>query len=487
MYTDLSFLEEGNIFPPKLEQSRIERYRLHEKLSLSQHPDAWELDFDRLADRLHVKKEKVETVFNYHQHMTKKIADFICGEPPDIDAGSDTDSLGEILRTSDFFVKLYEGIMDVSRYGNGLLKPVEKRISVANPMYWTPVCAPDDLKNITHHVIAYPIAPDKDGRYTQAYFEIIERGRITSRTVELKQLGMMDPKTSSYFCGNIGKTINQDQIKTTRAGEFALYPLTNMTHSGSLYGIDDYSIINPIVEKIMWRLHRADTILDKHSEPSMSGPSSALKHNPSTGLYYFDLGNYFKRDSDQDPELKYVTWDGNLDANFKEIDLLFQQLYVLSEMGEAFTLGGGSGAAASARALRLRMISPLAKARRVAELNTSTVKSMILALAANNGLTIDPKALQVMWKDGIPDDEMDEITMLVSATGGKAVMSQKSALKYRGLTDKQADDEMAQMQEETAASMPPVLGALDMNAQKDPKKEPGGLSDGATDDTGTDR
>lgn len=479
MYTDLSFISEGSLFPPKLEKTRIERYRLHERLSLSQHPDAWDVDFERLARRLRVKQEKVETVFNYHQHMTKKISDFICGEPPDIDAGADTDDLGELLRSTDFFAKLYEGFMDVSRYGNGLLKPVEKRISVANPMYWTPVCAPDDLKYVTHHVIAYPIAPDQDGRYAQAYIEIIERGRITTRTVELRELGTMDPKMSSYFCGKIGKTVKQDQIHATRAGEFMLYPLTNMTHSGSLYGIDDYSVINSIVQKIMWRLHRADTILDKHSEPSMSGPTSALKHDHETGLYYFDLGNYFKRDSDQDPELKYVTWDGNLDANFKEIEILFQQLYVLSEMGEAFTLGGGGGSATSARALRLRMISPLAKAARIANMNAATVKSMILAIAENNGLKLDPKVLKLTWNDGLPDDVMEEVSMLVSATAGKPVMSQRSALKYRGMTDRQAEEELAQMQEETAASMPPLLGALDINAQNNA----GGLNDGDGDVT----
>lgn len=484
MYTNLDFITEGNLFPPKLEQSRIERYRLHEQLSMTRHPEAWELDFDRLADRLHVKKEKIQTVFNYHQLMTKKICDFICGEPPDIDAGSDSDNLKELLRSLGFFSQLYEGFIDVSRYGNGLLKPVEKRMSVANPMYWTPVVATDDLKRVTNNVIGYPINPDKDGRYTQVYFEMIERGQITTRTVELNPLGDMDPKMSSYYCGKIGKTVKDDTIQTTRSGEFALYPLTNMTYSGSIYGIDDYTAINSIIQKIMWRLHRADTVLDKHSEPSMSGPSSALKHDLATGLYYFDLGNYFKRDSDQDPELKYVTWDGNLDANFKEIELLFQQLYTISEMGQALSDGGTGGAATSARALRLRMVSPLAKAKRIAEMNTATVKSMILALAANNGLDLDPKKLKLTWRDGLPSDETEEVNMLVSATGGKAIMSQKSALKHRGLNDQQAELEMEQMQEEAAASMPPVLGALDMNAQKD---APGGLNDGTTDDTGADR
>lgn len=468
MQTDLSFLNEGELFPPKLEKERIERYRQHERLFLSQHPEAWETDFTALANRLHVKPQRVETIFNYHQLLSKKICDFICSEPPKLDDGTESSALKMTLDKADFFSKLYEAFIDVTRYGNGIFKLIGNRASIVNPMYWIPVVAPDDLKQITHHVICYPIRPDKNGKYTAAYIEIHEPGKITQRYATLGDLGSNDPH-DSYYAGKIGANIQEDAVLLTGNDGFAVYPLTNTTHSGSIYGLDDYAVVNSIVQKIMWRMHRADVILDKHSEPTMSGPTSALRFDEVTKMYYFDLGNYFKRDSEHDPALQYVTWDGNLDANFKEIELLFQQLYTLTEMGQAFTEGGGGGSATSARALKLRMVSPLAKAKRIAEMNTATVKNLVIALAALNNVTISPEALNLTWNDGLPEDEAEQVTTLVAATGGKAVMSQKTAIMKRGLTDEQAEDELEQMREEAAAAAPLDLGVLDPNADKNPE------------------
>ena len=90
-----------------------------------------------------------------------------------------------------------------------------------------------------------------------------------------------------------------------------------------------------------------------------------------------DLGKYFKRDSNDDPDTKYITWDGNLDSAYKEIDTLLTQLYTLSEMGQAFMEGGGGGNASSGTALKLRMVSPRIKAARLKSINTATVTGYI--------------------------------------------------------------------------------------------------------------
>ena len=46
------------------------------------------------------------------------------------------------------------------------------------------------------------------------------------------------------------------------------------------------------------------------------------------------VGDYFPCDSDTvKPE--YLVWDASMDANFKQIELLTNQLYTISEMGSA--------------------------------------------------------------------------------------------------------------------------------------------------------
>ena len=447
MLTDLKWLENGCRFPPEAEKERIETYKLHEQLFLSRHDEAWAEEFRRMARRIRISDTKVDTVFNYH----------VCGEAPTIETEGNTDDLQYVLDRTDFASKLYEAVIDVTRYGNGVTKNVGKSISVTNPMYWFPIVRDDDLKRIEKHVIAYPIKPDKDGNFQRLYVEIHEVGIIRTREYKLGQL----EKKDSYFLGVIGGADGQERIQNTGINDFAVQVLTNTTHSGSIYGLDDYTIINSIVRTIMWRMHRADRVLDKHSEPSMTGPTSALERDERTGLWLIKAGNYFRRDSKDDPELSYVTWNGNLDANFKEIELLFNQLYILTEMGQAFAEGNGDGGAASGRALRLRMTSPLIKAKRLANTNTAPVKRLICSLAAANGIALDYDTVKITWKDGLPDDEAETISMLRDATNNKAVMSQYTALKRMGLSDGDVEAEMEQMQEEAAANTPLALTVID--------------------------
>ncbi len=455
MLTNLDWLNPGSPYPPASEQKRIERYKLHEQLFLTEHATAWQEKFAEMARRYRKKNSNVETVFNYHQLLSKKMADFVCGEPPTFETEGETDDLTKMLNRQGFNAKLYEGVIDVSRYGNGVLKLVDKNLTIASPLYWFPIVAPTDLKAIVQHVIAYPITPDGKGDMTELYVEIHDVGRV-----EQRMYGYDDRRRE------IG-ALRESKVYQTGLQDFAVQVLTNVTHSGSIYGLDDYAVINSIVAKIMWRLHCADSVLDKHSEPSMSGPATALSFDERTGLYYVDLGNYFKRDTREDPDVSYITWDGSLENNWKELELLFNQLYILTEMGQAFAEGGGGGNAESGTALKLKMVSPRVKAARITGINAGTVKTLVALLAQVNGITLDYDTITIHWNDGLPDDPVEQVNMLTTATGGKPVMSQYTALKQRGLTDAEVEEELEQIRLEQAASSPFVLGGINLNSDED--------------------
>ena len=451
MLTNLDWLD-GGLYPPRVERERIDKYKLNEELFLTRHSDALQEVFNELARRTNKTNKDVKTIFNYQQLLSKKTADFVAGEPPEINTEQKADELDKLLQYQRFNTRLYEAIIDVSRYGNAVLKIVGDRLSAVSPQYWYPVVDPTDLKTVTQHVIAYPITPDHDGEMTELYAEIHDIGRVEQRIYGYDERSQ-----------EIG-ALKSSHVEHTGLNDFAVQVLTNVTHSGSVYGIDDYAIINSIVAQIMWRLHCADTVLDKHSEPSLSGPSTALTWDERFNTYFLDLGNYFKRDTKDSPNVEYITWDGNLDSAYKEIELLLEQLYTLSEMGQAFMEGGGGGSAASGTALKLRMVSPRIKAQRLANINTASVKQIVTLLAQVNGITLDYDTLSIRWKDGLPDDEVEEVNLLTTATGGKAIMSQFSALKARGLSDEEVEIELEQMAVEQAANMPIMLSTIDRHA-----------------------
>jgi len=429
MLTDLSWLEEGKEFPPACEQPRLEHYADNERLFLTEHSEVWSSDFRRIARLSKKKNFDVETILNYHQLVSKKTADFVCGKPPSIETEGKTDDLTRTLDSLSFFGMLYEIILDISRYGNGIFKVIDKRCTVVSPKNWYPIVEPTDIKHIIHHVIAFPVQNAKQLH------------------VEIHGAGYIEQRTHAFSGGRIGAMIGEPDIRKTNLDDFSVQVFSNLTHSSSIYGIDDYAIINSLVTKIMWRLHCADTILDKHSEPSMSGPETALQYDEQTSTWYLPLGNYFGRNNKDDPDMRYVTWDGNLESNFKEIETLFNQLYILSEMGQAFNDAGGVSDS-SGTALRLRMVSPRTKANRLIGINTPAVKKMILMLAKLNDVPINYNDLTLHWNDGLPEDDVEKVTTLSKATGGKPIMSQFSAIKQRGLTDLETEAELSAIRQD---------------------------------------
>ncbi len=451
MLTNLNWLNPGSVYPTATESKRIEKYQINEKLFLTEHAEALQKVFDDLARKTRKKNHDITTVINYQQLLSKKTADFVCGEPPEIETEQDTDKLIKVLEKAGLNSKLYEAVIDISRYGNAIIKHKDKGISAVSPKYWFPIVDATDLKVIKQHVIAYPCDPDGGGKMTKLYAEIHDIGKFEQRWYEYDD---------SVSPAKIGTMIGEPTVVKTGLPDFAVQPLTNITHSGSIYGIDDYTLINSIVAKIIWRLHCIDTVLDKHSEPSMSGPDSALSLDPKTGMYFLDLGNYFKRNSNDDPAPEYITWNGNLEAAYKEIETLVELLHMLSEMGQAFTEGAGEGGAESGRALKLRMVSPRIKAARIVGMNEGAVKRIITQLAQVNGVPINYDSLTLHWGDGLPADEVEEIETLSVATGNKPIMSQYSAMKRLGLSDEQVEAELEQIATEQATSTPTLLSAF---------------------------
>lgn len=323
MLTNLDWIGTGKPFPPPQEEERLKRYRKNEKLFEGKHKELFNIDFLKIESYLKKKHLDAQTIINYLQLLSRNTADFVCGEPPSITVKKQqNDELNDALDMMNFDTLLYESIIDVSRFGDAPIKIMNDRVSSVSPDCWFPIVDPTDLKYITHHVIAFMTNPDEKGNYKKIYFEIHAPGTAEVRTYEI------EGNTSSANNVTIGKLIEAEskQAEQTGIDGFAVKVLKNVSHSKSVFGTDDYGIVESLVKGIMWRLKCIDNVLDKHSEPSLTGPSSALSLDEKTGLYYLDLGNYFKRGSNEDPNVEYITWDGNLDAAFKALEFMVEQL-----------------------------------------------------------------------------------------------------------------------------------------------------------------
>ncbi|MDD6488898.1 MAG: phage portal protein, partial [Clostridia bacterium] len=219
-----------------------------------------------------------------------------------------------------------------------------------------------------------------------------------------------------------------------------------------------------IVSELIVRVSQVSKVLDKFSSPAMTGPESALTYNDMLQRWELKMAEYYVRNNDTDPTPQFLTWDANMDANFKQIEFLVNQLYTISEMGSAVfgDLSHSAGNAASGTALRRLMMSPLAKARRIANSYDRVIKQIISACASIYGASIEPSEIGIVWNDGLPSDPTEEANVMNIRTGGKATISRWSAIRQLdGLSDSDTDAEIEMIEaDETAETMgtAPQLG-----------------------------
>lgn len=460
MLTNLDFVSTGKPWPPPTEVERLERYAQNKLLFEGKHEQVYK-DWIRLLRE--DQQATLEMVLNWHKRLTLLFADLLLGEPPRITAG-DQDSQGQetverIIEDNGIFNVAYEVAIDVSRYGTGIFKVrYDSRaiIEGQQPAIWFPVVAPDNIKEIQAHVLAWTYEEDTQERgktVTKNYLkvEIHEKGRIA---------------TAKYPIENdiIGPALEYAETETG-IDEFLVVPVNNILTTDRVTGLDDYSDLDSIIQELETRIAQISRILDKHADPNMYGPDTALEQDLATGQWgYRGGGKYFPVGEGEQPP-GYVTWDGQLEAAFKQIDLLMEQLYILSETSAAAFGQLKSGLAESGTALRRLMMAPLAKVNRIRMRFDPALKEVLwlaslLEKAQGMSGAVVLENINIDWNDGLPDDD-NELTQNETQRYAAGLTSLESSLRrLYGLEGEALQEEIERIRSEqtgqTTAELPTV-------------------------------
>ena len=474
MLTNLGFLETKGVWPPPGERDRFEKYRYNRMLFEGDHGIVYNQLFKRIERVLGNFHEVISypVVINYQKLLSLKVADLLVGDLPQIKAGDpgspEQEAINRIVENSDLFTRLYEVVVDISRYGDGLLyvRPEGGHgvIDVTQPPLWVPVVDRDNIKRVLYHVLAWEYT-ETDSRGTKQHYlkaQIHEPGQYEERIYKLGY----DPMGASG-----GSVILQDLIDSrvvqTGLDGVAVIQISNVTASDRCTGLDDYGDIDSVVAELLIRLGQISRILDKHAAPSVQGPQSALQRDPVTGEWALKLGNYFPRDSREDPEVSYITWDGQLAANFQHVERLINILYTVSEMGSALfgDLSNTQGQVPSGSALRRLMIAPLAKVNRIrVKVDTAIKQALYLCsqLGGEGIINLNPYDISITWQDGLPNDPVEESDIIIKRTAGKATMSQRRALmQYDSMSNDEAEQELSLILDEERAMDPMIVGPFE--------------------------
>ena len=393
----------------------------------------------------------LEIVLNSHKRMTLLFADLLLGEPPRIKAGDqdspEQEAVERIIEDNGLMNVAYEVAIDVPRYGTGIFKVrYDGRAIIEGQQLaiWFPVVKSNNIREIQSHVLAWTYEVETQthkGVVKQKYLqtEIHERGKITSvlYTIDGNIIGKMVEKTET----------------STGIDDFLVVPVNNVLTTDRVTGLDDYSDLDSIIQELETRIAQISRILDKHADPNMYGPDTALEQDTVSGQWTFrGGGKYFPVGQGEAPP-GYVTWDGQLEAAFKQIDLLIEQLYILSETSAAAFGQLKSGLAESGTALRRLMMSPLAKVNRIRMRFDPAMKKVLrlaslLERAQGMAGAIALENIHIDWNDGLPDDDQEDTTNEAQRYTAGLTSLESALRRLYGLEGQALQEEIERIQAE---------------------------------------
>lgn len=486
MLTDLNFLSPGSPWPPACEKERLDTYKANRLLFEAEHALVFKESMSRVlrsAESLGFDTpSSYEMAVNYFKLISVTTAGMLFNKAPGIVAGEEKDAaLMDLVQgiddRSDLQDVLFTCALDASRFGDGLLyvrKDEEGKgvIDISRPDCWFPVVDGANLRRVLHHVLATT--------YEKSRITLGQVQKTRYLRVEIHSPGSIETRDYRMEEGAIGQMLATPRVEMTGLDTFSVIPVSNLRTSDRVHGIDDYSDVQSMVCELEVRLSQISRVLDRHTDPTMQGPEDALTDvmDPETKEVrrVFVPGKFFINQSgDIGGNISYITWDAQLEANFKQIELLLNQIRVTSEMGALLSdISDKGGAIPSGAAMRRMLYPVISKISRLRNRFTPAIRKALQAAAALSGQDISDKPIYIDWPDVLPRDPMEMAQIADMRTGGKQTQSIKRAIMdLDELDEDDAEAELESIRDEQSSAMPMLDSFSSRQAEEedDPEAE----------------
>lgn len=482
----------GQPWPPEDRDTkeRLEIYERNEHLFDGCHEKVWQDELRKLRGD---KSGDLRLKLNYFQLISLFWADMACGETPDAKADekqpAQADALKRIIQWTDLWSVLDDAIIDMSKCGDAPIKIRYQEYGIienVSPEYWFPVVEASNVKQLKAHIIAYEfedpgipapvlniqamIPASKAASLTDEQIKAVESGNIiTSQKisylkVEIHTVGQIEHRLYRLKDRKINAQVDLNSfpdfaslqsIEETGLDDFAIIVLHNTTSTKKYHGKEDYSIFLDVIKELEIRYPQVFFILDKHSDPSMSGPPME-EQDPRDGEYKVQGGSRYFTLTEGQAAPQYLTWDGQLMANFQTIAGegwgLMQRFYELSETSKVCFDSSAGGQGLSAQALRLMMWKPLKKANKIQRRLTPVVQQLVRLVSmaeVNMGMkdAVVVENVSINWHDGMPIDEAADAQTDATLVTGR-VRSTQGLMRDKGKSESEITQEMQEMREQ---------------------------------------
>lgn len=490
----MALFETGAKFPPEKSIERLSRYERMRKIFQNKQ---WEV-YERAAEILKESPQgqqlrKLYIAIGLADIVSTKPADMLVGERPRFESGLPDDSEEQKAYTSyveenDLVQLIHESCMANGYRGDAWIKARYGYRQDYSALKAEGFDIPSDAKMepIVEHVNASFVFPEtsqgnvkKFKAVNIATVEWVERkksedaylnverhipGYIIYKRFKLHPTGVDTSWFAEISTFDIGEEVDTGRESNLVETGLPFIPVFHVPYKAvddDWQGIGGLEKLESVFAAINDRLVQIDYILWKHSDPNSYGPD--LEGTDSNSVRF---GGVYIPVTKDDVVPGYMTWQAQLDAAFKELDLLISTVFIMSETPQwlfGTTMSGdnsgGTGTShTDSSAIKARFMPILSKVKRIRNHYDKAIRDALYACflfdKQENDHAWQDVYPSIAWKDGIPRNIKEEAEIASLRTGGKATQDVQSAIKSLDeVDDEKAKETIQRIEDDETAAM----------------------------------
>jgi hypothetical protein len=470
-------------WPPDADTVRLQNYQLTQQLFESNHAAAFKERSAKVPPHL---KSKNYIGLDYPKLISVTFADLLYGAAPIFSLPSQQSRIDNLVLTNNLPILLYESELSASFRGDAVYKLCLERRNAGGPLevlieevpaysYFVEI-DPDNGRRVLSQALAWERTVG-DGEYTKRYLRVERHlpGKIQNELYEIKGLTKVSARVPLSVL--YGDQAPPDE-ELTRVNVPLLFHVPNERHGSVYWGESDYtkSLID-LFDEANNRVTTISDILDKHSDPK-------LVTSPGTVDRFGRIRSSELQVIEATPEdtvagtPRYLTWDAQLQSAFGELESIEKKIFKFAHISKALFPDDNVGHIDSGRAMAMLFADMLTRVRRKQSYREPVIKALLYtAMQLEAAWLGQPKPdgyCEVIWRNGLPKDDLELTNVAVAAVGAK-IMSRYSAIRYtRQVGDEEARAELERIdleQDDDAMDAAQLTGG---QADVDQAEPPGG-------------
>lgn len=447
--------EKWETWPPEGNSERLEHYALYRLLFMGKHDEV----YARVQSWVSKEADKaiVYIIANFAGLISKICADLLFGETIRVVTGEEDSpeqqAIDSIVSDNNLHTVNHEMALSNSWRGDAVYKARfgkyrswaegEQAIIESVPgQYFFPHLNGDNIQEMTGCTLAWA---KKQGDRQYLRKEIHLPGKIRN------ELWLLDGSRIKYqvSLNTLNEYAGLPEEQETGYPGLLVEHVPNWRLDDMFWGISDYVDLESMFDELNNRVSKISRILDKHSDPKLILPPGLMKYDERLKKWYIDKEDLqvVEVEPSESGELpKYLVWDAQLEAAFKQIDKLLELLMMMSEVSPAAFGIDKNGVAESGRALRLRLLRTLAKVNRKKLYFDQGLKNILYAaqvLDVTHGRgSYEPIVPRIEWADGLPADPVEQSEVEANRLAAGNTSLESSVRRLDGLDGKDLQEEV---------------------------------------------